>query len=152
MIDNDVEVPLDHDEEYGEMSMSFCIRGDALQPAAVTGLVGMKPSDSFAKGDPFVSGGKVVPRATGVWRLNSRSHVRSDFATPHARFLLGLLEPQIDGLMRYVLDPGYEVLIYADWRANIASGFDLPADMLSRLCALCNTFAATFWPSSAAPE
>jgi hypothetical protein len=146
MTDNGADIQVDREDRSGEMTIGFWIRGDAVEPAAITSSLGIEPFAAFARGDPFTSGRRVAAHGHGLWKLESGSYVDSDLGTPHAEFLLNVLEPKKDFVTRYVRDPDYEVLIHVDWKSDIASGFTLASDILARLCALCNTFDVTFWP------
>jgi hypothetical protein len=146
MTDDDASTDVDREDQCGEITIDFRIRGDALEPAAITSSLGIGPTLAFAKGDPSTSGGRAVRRATGIWSLQSNSYVDSDLAAPHAQFLLDVLEPKRDFLTRYVRDADYRVGLSVCWKSDTASGFSLPSDILARLCAFCNTFTVTFCP------
>lgn len=64
---------------YPSNTVSLWLRGEHLEPNAITEMIGCAPSQSWCRGDEHTtSRGRIVTRKVGIWRLNADSR-NADF-------------------------------------------------------------------------
>ena len=52
------------------ISVAIYVKGDQLEPAEITSLIGVQPDEAFSKGDPWLSPASGLHhRLTGLWSL-----------------------------------------------------------------------------------
>lgn len=121
-------------------NVMFRIGGDNVVPSEVTNFIGINPSRAFAKGEEYITKrGKTRQRPIGHWSISSEMAVQSTSPEKHAKFLLDLLEPKTDKILRFVEDKNYRVSFVFWWEAmDEHGGFTLSSDTIGRLCQLCN--------------
>ena len=106
--------------------------GDALDPAEVSRLLGLEPTDSAAKGETVVVGAKSRTAPTGRWILTSENAIQSTNLEDHLDWLLDRLSVvpcDVPGVGRA------DVFCY--WvSATGHGGPELSPQMLARLASL----------------
>jgi hypothetical protein len=122
----------------------FSIRSDRLDPATVTAGLGITPSRAWAKDEEYLSRAGPRRRPWGMWHLGTEGVVFSRSPEQQALYLLGLLEPKVDCLRRYVEDPDYLVVVKFWWESwDSIGGFELSSGTVGRLAAISNYIGFT---------
>ena len=70
------------------------IAGDAVDPSAITRLLGCEPTDSYRKGDIKRSKHQDIVRRTGLWRLEASDREPEDLEA-QVQELLSRLSPDL---------------------------------------------------------
>lgn len=84
--------------EPGKVFASLGFVGDRLQPRHVTAILGISPTKSWRKGEPFRPGPRspeIVAR-TGTWWLSTEGLVAGPDLDAHLAFLVALILPEGD--------------------------------------------------------
>jgi len=113
--------------------VTFYISGDTLEPAFWSAYFGVKPDFAIIKGQPFVTpSGRPsrFPGRVGLWRVGSRTTVRSDSLEPHLRYLiehLGLPRADFPQLLK---DRNANMRFFCYWDNEHGDRVpDVPADV-----------------------
>jgi hypothetical protein len=111
---------------------ALCIYGISLNPDEITRRMGIKPTESFAKGTIFKSrSGKKGLASRGTWILDSDKHINSQDLTDHIRWVLSEIPKHIHRIDRF---PGVDdTRLICFYFANKIGGFEMPNDVLIRL-------------------
>jgi len=121
------------------------MRSTDLLPSQVTVALGIEPTNSFAKGDPFRSGSRTDLRQWGVWQFSSLDAVNSTSVERHAQHILKHLEPLQKRLVPFLSDQDCYVDMYVWWEStDDRGGFTVSSSTIRRLSKLCNSLAFTF--------
>jgi hypothetical protein len=120
------------------------IRSECRDPAAVTAGLGIAPSQAWAKDEQYLSKAGPRRRPWGMWHLSTEGRVSSRSPEQQALYLLGLLEPRVDFLRRFVDDPNYLVAVKFWWESrDTIGGFELSSATVGRLTAITNLIGFT---------
>ena len=92
-------------------SASLCVYADSLDPTQITDRLGLRPTQSFLRGDPITThrrryGG----HPTGGWLLRSRDELQSEDLAAHVAWLLQRIMPAAESIRGLVAD-GFDVAI-----------------------------------------
>jgi len=75
-------------------NVTLCIYRDHLDPTQISARLGLKPTDSFRRGEPIVTKRRrYSDHPTGGWLLSSRDRVPSEELEVHLAWLLQQIEP-----------------------------------------------------------
>lgn len=117
---------------------SFRLRGDALDPGAITRATGLTPHQAHRKGDPRPSSNS-APWRSGLWSLHSESALpRTDnHLEDHVNWLLDQLEPVTDVLTQFCADDDLTADFFCGYFMHQSnSGFEFSTRTLARIVAL----------------
>lgn len=132
------------DERCKASHAQFSIRSDRLDPAAVTAGLGITPSRAWAKDEEYLTKAGPLRHPWGMWHLSTAGAVASRIPEQQALYLLGLLEPKVDFLQRFVENADYVVIVSFWWESRDNIGrFELSSGTLARLAALSNYLGFT---------
>jgi hypothetical protein len=122
----------------------FSIRSDHLVPAAVTAGLGITPSRAWAKDEEYLSQTGPHRRPWGMWHLSTEGTVSSRSPEQQALYLLGLLEPRVDFLRRFLEDSDYLVVVNFWWESlDTIGSFELSSRTIGRLARISNYIGFT---------
>ncbi|MDQ0391185.1 DUF4279 domain-containing protein [Labrys monachus] len=108
--------PTSAGKDYRLAHASACVQGDNLDPDFWTAYFDCKPDKAIRKGLPFATpSGRIRLGATGLWSIQSRSHVRADELTPHISHLLHRLRLPRPALADLLKSRGERFRIFCYW-------------------------------------
>src|SRR5438105_1507283 len=112
--------------------ITFGIRGDDLDPAQMSDLLGLQPSHAFSRGEQYESSAGTRHRPFGVWQLRSDSAITSVELEDHAAFILHHLESRRDLIESFLTQPIYyiEIRIWWEKKKGVGSRFQLTSKRL----------------------
>jgi hypothetical protein len=131
----------------------FGVKGKSLQVEEITRFLGITPTSGFNPHEPYLGKTKVGDEiilvnnnrpSFGVWHFRTEEKRFPDMVD-HALYLLEVLEPAKENIAGLLRSPDYEVVV-AFWYEGPV-GFDIPANVLSRLASLCHRFTFRFFES-----
>ena len=144
----DIDIISPRDSEYDnckETYFTFRMRADDLQPAEITALLGVEPTNSFFKGEEYSSRGRRMARPWGVWHLSSENMVKAKNPELHALWLLEVLEPHRKTLLAFMEERDIHADIHFWWKTGeTGESLALSSDTVGRLCALTKEFIMVF--------
>ncbi|HEX5505249.1 MAG TPA: DUF4279 domain-containing protein [Thermomicrobiales bacterium] len=116
--------------------VKFWLKGDDLQPRAITRTLGVQPADSWAKGETIVRQGKIFPaqRKFGAWCLAPITSKYEPFEAQLSQLLerLESLPPALaDWVRRF---DGFISVGYSSGEGSF--GFCIDHSSMQRLCRL----------------
>jgi hypothetical protein len=101
--------------------------------------LGIEPDRAFAKGDAHEVRGRRLLRPTGVWAVDSSSHVSSHELAEHAKYILRLLEPAREAINEVREGTSLRVRISIWWEPEGGQGgYTLKAKTVAALCEYCD--------------
>lgn len=113
--------------------------GYDLDPERCTKLLGIRPSQAYARGDSYdIPSVGIRQRSTGLWAFCSEGHVTSDDPVDHLRYIVATFRAKRKRLA--VISKGQRVQISCCvwWEtADSHGGFSLPADLVKDATCLC---------------
>jgi hypothetical protein len=135
---------------------SFRLRGDALDPDAVTSATGLTPHRAHRKGDRRPSNdqrreagrAELSPWRSGLWSLNSASALpRTDnHLEDHLNWLLDQLEPVAETLKQFCADDALTADFFCGYFMHQTnSGFEFSTRTLARIVALDATLGVDIY-------
>jgi Domain of unknown function (DUF4279) len=133
-------------EEPDRKTASFRLRGDRLDPSAVTRAIGLTPTEAHRKGDsrPHKPGRrKRPPWPTGLWNLESAQYAdpSEDRLDGHITQLLDQLEDKADVIHQLCAEQGLIADFFCGYfMCQSNSGFELSVATLERMAALNASF------------
>lgn len=124
--------------------VTYGISGDFSDATEITSLLEIQPSRAFGKGDEYIghldrNTSGVQRRPYGVWTLASIPAIASDDPLDHVLFIVNIIEPKIDIISELRNSRGLRTgawISEARWEGKLGYGF--PAELLTRLCRLCD--------------
>jgi hypothetical protein len=143
-------------DQPDEKHATFRLVGERLDPEAITRATGLIPDCAIRKGDPVLSGGKVVSRRRrGVWWIDSARQLArtNNHLEDHVVWLLDLLEPLGDVLRRLADEQDLRADIgcgYFTSRWNSSFGFS--AETLGRIANLGASLGFDVYADELGPE
>lgn len=96
---------------------TFRVAGDNLVPDDLTAVLGIHPTQAYAKGQRYSRG----PRSpdlrgrTGVWLLSSDGQVKSNHLTDHIEWLLNRIAPNRAKLKRFIERNSLHAVVSCFW-------------------------------------
>jgi hypothetical protein len=135
---------------------SFRLRGDALNPDAITRATGLTPHRAHRKGDHRPSSDRrleagrpeLPPWRSGLWSLHSESALpRTDnHLEDHLNWLLDQLEPVVEVVKQFCADDDLTADFFCGYFMHQSnSGFALNTRTLSRIVALGATLGVDIY-------
>lgn len=130
--------------------IGYRIISSTLAPDEISHELMLKPTKAWRKGEVYIGKTRCKTthklirvertRTNGLWSLSSENRVTSSILEDHAQYLLGILEPKAEVLMKYLNDRDhYSVTWYIWWECNGEhGGFQLSSDILKRLSKICH--------------
>ncbi len=96
---------------------SLRVRGDNLDPAAITQIIGFNPTLSYKKDETYhLSNAERAYRGrTGVWLFSTERLALSNTVIDHLDYLLALLSPNVERLSEKVTQNNLHVDISVFW-------------------------------------
>jgi hypothetical protein len=135
--------------------IKYRIISPTLNPDEISKNLNLKPTKAWRQGDFYI--GKMLcnttntvveverQRATGLWLLSSENMINSLFLEDHATYLLELLEPNADILIKYINFNKYSVKFHIWWECKDAhGGIQLSSDILNRISKICEGIDSSF--------
>jgi len=91
-----------HVSHIRKVEVGFIISGKNLNPQEITNALGIQPDHSAACGDERrnLKGALLAPHDEGFWRLDTCAKVQSKDINDHFRYLLSLLLPHQDAILK----------------------------------------------------
>jgi hypothetical protein len=137
-------------------SWSFCLRGDALDPDAITRATGLTPHRAHRKGeqrpssDPRGEAGRpeLPPWRSGLWSLNSESALprKDGHLEDHLTCLLHQLEPVAAVIEQFCLDDDLTADFFCGYFMHQSnSGFEVSTRTLARIVGLGATLGVDIY-------
>jgi len=85
-----------------KVEVGFIISGKNLNPQEITNALGIQPDHSAACGDERrnLKGALLASHDAGFWRLDTSAKVQSKDINDHFRYLLSLLLPHRDAILK----------------------------------------------------
>jgi hypothetical protein len=124
-------------------NVSFGLQGDTLTPDEVSEIVGINPTWSWKKGDPFQATSGMHVRATGIWCLSSDA-ASTSVLVDHIEFVLRIIEPVSDTLKRLVAAQGWvRDIRMLRKRLKGIDTLELPSRLVGRICEICDYIVVT---------
>jgi hypothetical protein len=135
---------------------SFRLRGDALDPEAITRATGLTPHQAHRKGDRRPSSERrrargrpeLPPWRSGLWSLHSeRALPRTDnHLEDHVAWLLDQLEPLAEVLTQFRLDDDLTADFFCGYFMHQSNGgFEFSSRTLGRIVALGATLGVDIY-------
>lgn len=124
---------MDFDDEYPSCQAThatFRVFSNTLNPSSITDVLGVRPSESFAKGEPYGKNG-LLRRATG-WLLTSRDAVKSRDTRRHIAWILEQLATKGDAV-RALRKTGAEIDVSCYYVSVGQGGPTMSAEQMSEL-------------------
>lgn len=111
-------------EEYlshiGRVGVSFYLSAPDLDPAQVTAKLGVSPDSMAKRGDERRNhAGQVIsPHKKGYWRISTKGKLTSKDINEHFSFLLSVLLPHQEALLRLIWELTAEMDFDVLWESN----------------------------------
>jgi len=119
--------------DYQLAHATFYISGNTLEPAFWSAYFGVEPDMAIIKGQPFVTPSgrpSSTPGRIGIWRVGSKTAVRSDSLEPHLRYLIEHLSLPRADLRQLLRDKGANMRFFCYWDNEFGDRIpDVPADI-----------------------
>ena len=95
-----------HASHIRRVEVGFVISGVNIDPRAITHALGLQPDLSAARGDERrnFKGTLLPPHDEGFWRLDTSGKVQSKDINDHFRYLLSLLLPRQESILKLSQD------------------------------------------------
>jgi hypothetical protein len=143
-------IAFDEETNTRSIDVEFRIRGDDLNPNAISQQLEIQPTRSWSKGETYL--GKVFDPANkqmqqtvrkrpwGIWVYNTSASVNTLRVDDHISFVLNLLEPKQQELQYYLgLAESYSVSFSIYWKPLSEYGsYEISGNALARLSTLCH--------------
>ena len=109
-----------HASHIGRVSVSFYASGADLNPNDITEATNIQPDAAVMRGDERrnIKGQLVSPQNEGYWMITSKEKVASKDINDHFSFLLDLLLPQREIILRLVRDAKGETDFSVLWESS----------------------------------
>lgn len=112
--------------------VTFRLAGADLNPAQVSSLLELEPSEAFARGEQVDI--LTQPAQTGIWSLSTQDLLSSTSPEKHLEFLLDRLEPAATRLLELVNAQALQVDFFCYWLSATGHGGPvLSPDILRRI-------------------
>jgi len=101
-----------------KVEVGFIISGKNLNPQEITNALGIQPDHSAACGDERrnLKGALLASHDAGFWRLDTSAKVQSKDINDHFRYLLSLLLPHRDAILK--LSQGGDIYFDILWQST----------------------------------
>jgi hypothetical protein len=143
---------------YDRKRVSFRLRGDRLDPNAITEATGLAPDVAHRKGDPRQAQGQrdLPPWRSGVWSIDSSEALpmEGSHLEHHVTWLLDQIEPSREQLRRLCQEQELVADFYCGFFMNQwNSGVEISAGTLQRIVALGASFGIDIYaPEPGTPD
>jgi len=118
-------------------NVTLCIYGDRLDPTQMSTRLGLRPTESFRRGEPIVTKRRQYSdHPTGGWLLSSRDRVSSGELEAHFVWLLQQIEPVAEVLRELQLEGNDIALICVLSGSPTGGGPTIGAPMMARIANL----------------
>lgn len=135
------------------LHIDFGVKEKFLQVEALTRLLRITPTFGFNPNEPYMGKSKVgdeimLVKKTrppfGVWHFSTEG---KQFSTleDHALYLLEVLEAAKEAIGDLLRSPDFEIIVSFWYEGPV--GFDISANVLSRLTSLCHRITFRFFES-----
>ncbi|PRY03817.1 DUF4279 domain-containing protein [Paraburkholderia sp. BL25I1N1] len=122
---------------------TFIISGDSVSPEFWTSYFSVQPSRAITKGQRYqLPSGKLSPRPGkfGLWAVESKAAVRSNYLGPHLQYLKNYLFLPRDDLHELVRKQGGKMAVWCYWMNETGDRTpDVPADIRAMMEAMGGT-------------
>lgn len=150
------ELSFEEDDVAKSVLVDFGMRSDVLDPKAMTDLLQIQPSRSWAKGEQYLSKTRDpvtkqltkawYRRSSGIWAIDSKACTQTKRVEYHIQYLLNMLEPKQEQIKFFVEQQAiYSVSFYIRWEPKSGHGsYEISNSTLSRMSALCHYIEFSF--------
>lgn len=109
-----------HASHIGRVKVDFLLSALELDPATITDWTGLHPDKMAKRGDERrnYNGDLIAPHDEGFWMISSEGKVNSKDINDHLGFLLRLLLPHRDKLLRVTSEMNGEAYFDVLWTSN----------------------------------
>jgi hypothetical protein len=109
-----------HASHIGRVKVEFCLSAFELEPATITDWTGIQPDKMARRGDERrnYKGDLLAPHDEGFWAISSAGKVHSKDINDHLNFLLELLLPHRETLLRVINEINGEAYFDVLWTSS----------------------------------
>ena len=109
-----------HASHIGKVKVEFFLSALALEPSTITDWTGIQPDRMARRGDERrnYKGDLIAPHDDGFWAITSEGKVNSKNINDHLNFLLELLLPHREKLLRVVDEMNGEAYFDVLWTSS----------------------------------
>jgi hypothetical protein len=129
--------------------VSYIIRSDTLNPAAISDELGIQPAWAFAKGEDYKSKyldpnkqstePQRYKRPWGIWAIDSSTVTDTREVEKHLEYLLSVLRPRKEQIEKYLRNEAYSICFYITWESHDKlSGYSISSRVLKEAADLCH--------------
>jgi Domain of unknown function (DUF4279) len=140
-------------EQAPRAFVTFRVAGDSLDPAAVTDILDVKPTEAHRKGEKYGGqrSGRPVTARTGIWYFSTDRLSNSGSLGDHFELVRPFLEAGCRGLHRFIQDRHLTATMTFFWHGHRgATAPTVPDDVKTLLRAIPATVETDFGTDQAA--